>query len=84
MNRTILTTNFGENFVRYTVRIEADDSATDGQDGFRSMMTLAQTIAWSPDMLRHGGDCPESVRYFVENGHWVVEAVTVVPVPQRV
>lgn len=79
MKRQIFTTNFGEFLVRNTVRLEVDEGATEGSEGFRALMGLWQTIMWDPNLLRHGGDCPETVKYFIENGKWICEAVTVIP-----
>lgn len=79
MHRAVLTTNFGENLIRHTVRIE-DDPSNEGD--FRALATMLQNIAmYQPDLLRHASTCPESLHVFYESGKWVLESVNIVPRP---
>jgi hypothetical protein len=79
MHRSVKTTNFGEGYLCHTVRIEGDSS--DDAD-FRALAILLQTVTTSnPDLLRHASACPESGRFFYENGRWVVETRTIVARP---
>lgn len=83
MNRAVLTTNFGENKLRHTVRVEAFPSSAEGQPGFAGLMDFMLALRDQPDLLRHGGNCPETVKFFHDGERWVVEAVTVVPRPSE-
>jgi len=79
MNRTILTTNFGEDRLRHTVRIESDPCE---ENDFRSLMLLLQNVTmYQPDLLRHISPCPELGRWFYDAGKWVIESVNIVPRP---
>jgi hypothetical protein len=81
VTRTVLTTNYGENFLRHEVRIEGDESPEEGQPGYIGLATLLQTLASQPDLLRHVGDCPISVHFRYDNGRWLAEATTIVARP---
>jgi len=83
VNRTVLTTNYGENRLRHVVHIEGWPCPAEGQDSFKGLMVLMQALVDQPDLLRHASDCPESVKYFYDAGFWVVEATTVVDRPKE-
>jgi hypothetical protein len=77
VNRSVLTTNFGENFLRHTVRIESDPCE---EGDFRALVTLLRMVTGdSPDLLRHAGPCPTEGGFLYESGRWVLKSVTVVP-----
>jgi hypothetical protein len=77
MNRNVLTTNYGEDMVRHTVRIEGEEASAAGMEGFRAKMLLIAMVVDQPDLLRHGGDCPESTRIYHDGKHWVIETITI-------
>jgi len=83
MNRQILKTNYGENYLRYAVHIHSDPSPGEEQAGYAALASFMQSIASQPELLRHIGPCPETVTYSYEGGRWKVEAVTIVPRPSE-
>lgn len=80
MIRQVVTTNYGEDRIRHEVRISHGvESPEEGQESFAALMRFMQDVCYSPDLVRHVGASPESVRFYHDAGNWVMEAVTIVP-----
>lgn len=83
VNRQVVTTNFGEGLLRHTVRIQHGfESPDEGQESYAALVRFMQDLCYQPEVLRHIGAAPMSVRFFHEGGNWVVESITVSPRPR--
>lgn len=81
MNRSIVVTNYGEDQLRHTVRIESDPCE---EGDFRALATFFQTIFLSqPDLIRHCSPCPMLGRYFYDSGRWILESENLSPRPHN-
>lgn len=79
VNRTLLSSNFGNNQLRHVVRIESNPC---DEGDFRALAMLMQDV-WTqwPDLTRHACPCPTSGRFFYEDGKWVLESTNLVARP---
>lgn len=81
MKRSIIRIPRGESQILVTVRFEGDEGPQEGVNGYRAMMTLLQTVANTPDLIRCEKDCPDSLRVYYQSGHWMVESYSIVSRP---
>ena len=76
MKRQILNVPQGQDLIRTTIRIEDDPGAGEGQEGFRALGMLLQTVAQQPYLLQQLSDCPREVHIRHNDQAWVIEAIS--------
>lgn len=76
MQRHIIEVPQGHDVVRSTVRIEDDDRAGEGMEGFAALASFLQVLVFDPSLLRHATDCPSEVRIHHDGKRWVLEATS--------
>ena len=83
MNRTINKSNVGAGQVRYDITIEGTLSPGQGSRGFADLILMMRHITDTPDLVRHGSDCPAQVSFEYDGITWKCHAVCFADAPKE-
>ena len=83
MNRQIITTNHGEDYLRHDVILGGTVSAVEGVVGFAELIGLMRQIIEQPDLVRYAIDCPIEVKFYRDGEAWRCVSTCIGPRTER-